>query len=138
MGPLRKNLTTIRDLFLVTQFMYPYPLECKYCSQEVSKIGDLCPNHAKERSNLSEAAMTFLKMEGAPTSFIQVYPWVNAPQSLRDLSDNGGDEDWVVVLPPGMSENRSWYFWLQKMDTCDSPQEYVLQDGWVVVIGSHA
>lgn len=33
---------------------------------------------------------------------ITVYPWDSAPEELRALSQHGGDEDWVVVVPPEM------------------------------------
>ena len=31
--------------------------------------------------------------------YIRVWPWHQAPLALRDLSTNGGDEDWIAVVP---------------------------------------
>jgi hypothetical protein len=51
------------------------------------------------------------------------------------MSNNGGDEDWIALLPP----NFEWTpFWLEKLDTCMSPQEYLIADGYKIIIGSHA
>lgn len=34
---------------------------------------------------------------------VRVWPWHEAPLVLRVLSTNGGDEDWVAVVPRGMA-----------------------------------
>lgn len=31
---------------------------------------------------------------------IVVYSWDEAPEELQALSQHGGDEDWVIVVPP--------------------------------------
>jgi len=67
-----------------------------------------------------------------------VFPWGTAPDEFKSLSDNGGDEDWVVVLS---STCKQPYFctppWLEAVDTCRDPQTIDLGD-CVVLIGSHA
>lgn len=109
---------------------------CKYCFTHVPCFGDLCPEHALERSDLLASAALFL--QDVDHSTIRVYPWIVAPMPLKSLSDNGGDEDWLVAIPPGLSDERWAYWWIQFIDSCQDPQEYVLPNGWVVLIGSHA
>ena len=42
---------------------------------------------------------------------IKVWAWDDAPPEFRELSEHGGDEDWVVLLPPKHAGQ-----WLQWMD----------------------
>lgn len=69
---------------------------------------------------------------------ITVFPFDTAPPELKALSDNGGDEDWLAIVPP---ELRGRYLgWLERIDTCQEPQivEHPTKAGWQVWIGSHA
>lgn len=110
--------------------------ECRYCLTHVPNTGDLCAKHGAERDVLVTTAMTYLSGRPIPDC-IQVYPWDKAPEVLRDLSDNGGDEDWLAVIPPSLSANRDGYSWLDHLGCC-SNDHTELRDGWVVVIGAHA
>lgn len=67
---------------------------------------------------------------------IIVWRWRDGPGELRALSDHGGDEDYVALVP-GDAETPSW------MDTgtsfgCCSVSEHELPDGRRVYIGAHA
>ena len=68
-----------------------------------------------------------------------VWRFSEAPEELRGLSTNGGDEDWLVEVPPGFDEHGDTY-WLMCLDTCREPKEYKhpTRKGWTVVIGAHA
>lgn len=68
-----------------------------------------------------------------------VWKFHDAPQELRDLSQNGGDEDWLVELPPGWDEY-GLPFWCEAMDSMHEPQSYdhPAKPEWQVVIGAHA
>lgn len=72
---------------------------------------------------------------------ITVWRFRDAPEHLRALSNNGGDEDWLALLPKGLnSESILWEVsWLEsnQFAPCGPPQvtEY---KGQVVVIGSHS
>lgn len=70
-----------------------------------------------------------------------VYRFSEAPAELRALSENGGDEDWLVVVP------REWLTgwdgtgpltWIDRMASCNDPDRYDLPDGRIVFIGSHS
>lgn len=46
----------------------------------------------------------------------------DAPSVLQALSDEGGDEDWIIVLPvdhPALDGGSPW--WIERMDTGSNP-----------------
>lgn len=71
---------------------------------------------------------------------ILVWPFHDAPEKLRDLSTNGGDEDWIAVIPPHFSDR--YIGWAEQggafgccvVDEYDHPT----RSGYKVRIGSHA
>ncbi len=79
-------------------------------------------------------------------SAIIVWPWRDAPESLRALSTHGGDEDWIAPLPASYDEasKDSDYIptWVQGGGTSsiewhDEDPE-VLEDGRLVFIGANS
>lgn len=64
-----------------------------------------------------------------------VWAWADAPPSLRWLSEHGGDEDWVLLTPPG--EDCPGWAEGGRFGCC-STTEVRLPDGRLVVIGAHA
>jgi hypothetical protein len=68
---------------------------------------------------------------------IKVWPFHHAPPELQALSDNGGDEDWLALVPPSLKGQ--WIGWLEvgRFGVCDV-NEYLQPDGSVVCIGVHA
>ena len=71
---------------------------------------------------------------------IKVWAFYDAPEHLRALSQHGGDEDWLVLVPADV--HASWNcgepYWITKLDTCDEPSKQVLENGDVVYIGAHS
>lgn len=69
----------------------------------------------------------------------KVWRFEDAPKRLRDLSTNGGDEDWLVELPPGF-DTYGLPDWVDVMDALRCPQRiaHPTRPGWLVVIASHA
>ena len=71
---------------------------------------------------------------------IEVWKFQDAPEELRNLSDHGGDEDWLAIIPPQMNNKCiSWmqegtYFGLCHVYYYDHPYK----EGHEVVIGAHA
>lgn len=67
---------------------------------------------------------------------ILIWRFDDAPGELQALSTNGGDEDWVALLPAAMKDE--WIPWLD-VDAfgCCSRDRYEY-DGRTVIIGSHA
>ena len=68
-----------------------------------------------------------------------VWKFEEAPENLRYLSTNGGDEDWLVELPSGW-ESYGTPSWIEALDTCRRPNCYPhpTKKDWVVYIGAHA
>lgn len=78
---------------------------------------------------------------GNKGKMFRVWEFEDAPEELRRLSSNGGDEDWIVEIPP--SAQLSSYGlpqWIERTDACCEPQlwDHPTRQGWKVAIGSHA
>ena len=69
---------------------------------------------------------------------IQVWAWPDAPPILKKLSDNGGDEDWLAIVPPHLATKNIQ--WLGSSFGCFCVDEYKHPwlKGYVVRIGCHA
>lgn len=68
---------------------------------------------------------------------IQVWPWEDAPEEFRRLSQNGGDEDWVAFVPHKYKDMPLPWLENNGFDSCYAPQVLDVRDG-VVYIGAHA
>lgn len=85
-------------------------------------------------------------------NYIRIYPWEEAPEELRLLSECGGDEDFILVIPPHM-----WDGFLPSEDADEAPQprlnhwwiwglfpsnkiapDFYEHEGHLVAISSHA
>lgn len=78
---------------------------------------------------------------------LYIYTWKDAPQDYRDLSEHGGDEDWVLVVSQAV---RNVAYWPWNMsDVIDGDEDSYLQgfghvdrhelpNGDLVVIFAHA
>lgn len=70
---------------------------------------------------------------------IKVWRFEDAPTDLQALSTNGGDEDWLALIPPELAAERWAMGWLDSQAWgCADSQDYTLADGSIVCIGSHA
>ena len=67
---------------------------------------------------------------------IVVWSFYDAPGELRALSNHGGDEDWVALVPKDV-ERPSWTASGTSFGCCDV-SEHVYEDGRTVCIGAHA
>jgi hypothetical protein len=69
---------------------------------------------------------------------LTVWRFEDAPKQYRDLSTNGGDEDWILLIPPGY--DCEWIGWAERggsFGVC-CVDRFTLDDGSRVWIGSHA
>ena len=70
---------------------------------------------------------------------IQVWRFPEAPEELRALSPHGGDEDWLALIPPPLTD-----LWMALLETqvfgyCHiSEHVHPMLPGWKVQIGVHA
>jgi hypothetical protein len=72
------------------------------------------------------------------TEPMKLWRFEDAPPFFKHLSTNGGDEDWVLLVPPGVDVP----FWVEingagHFGACCTDR-YVMADGSEVFIGSHA
>lgn len=70
---------------------------------------------------------------------IRVWRFEDAPKELQDLSTNGGDEDWVALIPPRLKD--AYIPWLEQpsFGCCDvDSYEHPELPGYTVKIGCHA
>ena len=63
-----------------------------------------------------------------------VWRFENAPEFLQNLSENGGDENWVVLIKTELWE--SYYGNIHWVDVMGEPQIFEIGE-WMIVIGSH-
>lgn len=76
-------------------------------------------------------------MEEAKSQHIKVWPFSLAPKKFAGLSNNGGDEDWLVLVPEVYS--KYYIGWLESGSFgCCNIDEFKLDNGDVVYIGSHS
>lgn len=66
-----------------------------------------------------------------------MWRWCDAPAKLRALSDHGGDEDWLALIPKELAD--TYINWIEDGTPfgCGSVSTHVLEDGRVVKIGAH-
>ena len=67
---------------------------------------------------------------------IQIWEWHNAPDVLRRHSDHGGDEDWVILVPPG-GVSMAVEFFIDRNGYGD-PTRVTLEDGSTLFIIAHS
>ena len=79
-----------------------------------------------------------------PTEPILVWAFSVAPKELQAVSTNGGDEDWLVEVPPNYQTDL-WGChgvprWVESLDVMLEPKMYdhPTKPGWKIIIGSHA
>lgn len=69
---------------------------------------------------------------------MQVYAWADAPEYLKSMSENGGDEDWVIVVPNDEHERNAMAIGtlVDRLAVCD--YQTIELVGYVVYITCHA
>jgi hypothetical protein len=72
------------------------------------------------------------------SKMISVWQWEDAPAEFRALSEHGGDEDWVALVPSELAD--VWIGWLESGTTFGvcHVSKHPLPDGRVIHIGAHA
>ena len=68
---------------------------------------------------------------------IKVWRYEDAPQKYKNLSEHGGDEDWVAFVPNSI--DIEWILWMDdgtNFAPCDYSDHKV--EGGIIRIGAHA
>lgn len=110
-------------------------------------LDDLVQRNARGEDVVSDADNTIMWLielrEKAlacerPEAPITVYRFHEAPRYLRELSQHGGDEDWLAEVPP----QYDWIGWMDEgtaFGCCSvSIQDHPTREGWKVHIGTHS
>jgi hypothetical protein len=71
-----------------------------------------------------------------PNRTILVWRFEDAPSEYSDLSENGGDEDWVAFVPESFDD--VWIGWIDYCNGFGNVLETHTVNGGKVYIGSHA
>lgn len=75
---------------------------------------------------------------------IQVWPYDDAPKEYQELCNNGGDEDWIALIPKYLVEKEAngliWFGWLEDGGPfgCHSVKKVDLPNGDQFRIGCHS
>mgnify|MGYP007122140866 CR=1 FL=1 len=111
---------------------------------------------ARERADMFHKALADAHTQDAQTTYgafkpagemsnvphhIRVWRFEDAPEELRNLSTNGGDEDWVALVPPRLRD--TYISWLQPGRGglgmyCVNRYEHPELPEYTVCIGCHA
>ena len=80
-----------------------------------------------------------LDMRGR-THPILVWQYSDAPGEIRELASQGGDEDWVALVPPEVNADIITWAAEGKDDAfgCCSVEYVKLDDGGTLIVGTHA
>lgn len=70
--------------------------------------------------------------------FIKVWAFHDAPAEYRALSDNGGDEDYLVLIPKEWIETQPIPVWLEYGSFAPTVSFHELPDGSIICIGAHS
>lgn len=75
-------------------------------------------------------------------NMIRVWRFEDAPPQLQSLSEHGGDEDWLAVVPIEF-DGRTDMDWLLRngigcFGVCETSRHELPMSGRVVYIGAHA
>lgn len=94
--------------------------------------------HGFDRDGSHTADRYVCDCEGwIPPAHIIVWPFDDAPQSYRDLSPHGGDEDWLAFVPTALVD--AWIGWMEEGTAfgCAGVTQHEVEGG-VIRIGAHA
>lgn len=73
--------------------------------------------------------------EVADGKMLRLWRWDDAPLCLKELSEHGGDEEWIILVPPALF--RANLPWIGQTIFGHSADMYLLPCGWQVFISAH-
>ena len=76
-------------------------------------------------------------LEVDATKMILVWAFEDAPEAFKALSTNGGDEDWLALVPYPLQDKYIGWLESQSFSTDGEPEKHETEFG-IVYIGSHA
>ena len=70
-------------------------------------------------------------------NYIKIYRFEDAPEELKMLSTNGGDEDWIAIIPPSLQDEYISWFDAGTSFGFGCVEVHMLENGNKVLIGCH-
>ena len=71
---------------------------------------------------------------------IKIWSFYDAPKELQELSLNGGDEDWIAIIPDYLKDE--WLPWMETGSTfgrcCVNEYDHPFHIDYKVRIGCHS
>jgi hypothetical protein len=110
--------------------------ECRDCYADPCRCAEYAAARAGERAAASAVCASMIDAMPCRPSPWLVWPFHDAPPVLRALSQNGGDEDWILVLSPGADD--PWWAHEGGPFGCCRVERHELPCGRTVLIGCHS
>lgn len=110
---------------------------CERCGKEISRSApsSICATCQKKEEERAAAHLKILPIKTLGSGMI-IWPFNEAPKVYQEMSQSGGDEDWVALIPPNF--NKGYLpFWLESLDSGRNPEHYKIAEGYEIIIGSH-
>ena len=99
-------------------------------------------NHSCKYGDDDECPAREVYLERNKQKHIIVWKFYDAPEELRKLSDNGGDEDWLAIVPNDMIQGGEapWWMMTNPFSVSGDPQivPHPTDKYCTIVIASHA
>jgi len=91
----------------------------------------------KDADFIQKFANGYIQMHAKEFRAIQVWHFHDAPLPLMTLAFQGGDEDWLALIPPKYADLSIPWMEVGSFAVCDVT-EFKLADGWLLRVGTHA
>jgi hypothetical protein len=124
--PVAAYLLTIETIFLLSVALRP-------CKPQGIFFGEQMEIPLVAANNY----VTRLYGGSGDMHMLRVWRFHSAPYTLQKLSHHGGDEDWLLLIPPDYGDSIWWAEEGSRFGCC-SVQEVTLPSGWQVWIGAHS
>ncbi len=67
---------------------------------------------------------------------IQIWNFDDAPKEYKDMSENGGDEDYIAFIPRSMIHTVAYSLFISKLQN-ENTEYHFASNGFIVIV-SHA
>jgi hypothetical protein len=115
-----------------------YMFWCKTCGAK--DIGDKTSKCCRKCATFAHISGQYALREHQE-SHVKIFEFKNAPQELKLLSCNGGDEDWIAILPNDFNDGFR-PFWLEEGTSfgccCVDEYEHPNYPNCKILIGCHS
>lgn len=93
--------------------------------------------YAARQAWIAEIDAEVQKLIAADGEQIRIWPFHSAPESFRFFMHQGGDEDWVALVPPAIADDHIGWLEMPAFGVCDVAEKW-LPCGARLVVATHA